>query len=186
MIPERLALKKATAAEVHEFCELCNSIEEGVAEKREVGALLEKWNLRANRPYSAREFTDYSAAVDQEVFVRRALAPAARLVGDLTYPELRAVFEAVFNATLSEAESSYFLDWLEVQLPDSDISDLIFWPDQWFEVTEYFEHKFTPDELIRAAMEGSGRILPDAPPVASPFPRRKPRRVLVTPPPAGS
>ncbi len=182
-IPERLAFRKPDDREVREFRDLCDEIENRVLAKEDVSELLGRWNARANRVFAPVEFTTYSGAVDTSEFVKEALVPQPHLVPDLTYAELRAVFESVMSATLDgEAEHSYFLSWLEAQFPGSTVSNLIYWPDQWFGVREALQFEFSPDQLLRAVMEHSGRVLRDAPVVSVPFeiPRK---RVLVTPPP---
>lgn len=148
----------------------------------DVSELLARWNARANRAFAATEFTTYSGALSTTEFVEEALSPQPRLVPDLTYAEALAVLESVMNAALGEAEHSYFLTWLGAQFPDSNVSDLIYWPAEWFGDRAAFRFKFSSDQLLQALMEYSGRALPDAPVVAIPFDIPK-RRVLLTPPP---
>lgn len=183
-IPERLALRRPTEGEVREFCGLCDEIENRVLARQDVSELLARWNTRANRPFAPVEFTTYRDALDTSEFVWTALLPRPHLVPDLTYAELLAVFESVMAASVDgEAEHSYFLSWLDAQFPDSSVPDLIFWPDRWFGEREARMFEFSPDQLLRALMEYSGRMFSDAPVVAIPFTIPK-RRVLVTPPPA--
>jgi hypothetical protein len=146
--------------------------------------LLRRWNARANQEFVPAEFTKYYGAINTHDFVEMALTPKPRLIPDLTYVELLAVFERVVNATPGgEAENSYFLGWLEAQFPDSNVSDLIDWSDQWFGAPEALKFEFPSDQLLRALMEYSGRVLSGAPVVAIPFEIPK-KRLLVTPPPS--
>lgn len=175
-IPERFAPRPPSDAEVRAFSTLCDEIENGAIAKADVTALLARWNARANRDYEAYEFKTYYGAMDQDQFVNEALAPRAGFVADLTYAELRAVFECVMASSIPEWEHSYFLGWLDVQFPGSNISDLIFWPDQWFGVdAAALKLELSADQLIAALMENSGRRLADAPEVSLPFavPKRR-------------
>lgn len=181
-IPERLAFKEPSDVEVREYREICNEIGKRVLEGEDTSALLARWNARASRVYSPDEFTTFRGAIDVDEFVSLALIPRPTFVEDLTYDELRAVFESVTNATFgSEAAHSYFLEWLEVQLPDAEVSELLYWPDQWFRVPEALHFDFSADQLIRAAMDRSGRVLESAPVVSLPYDVPPRQRVRVTP-----
>lgn len=169
-VPERLKFKRASDDEVREFCALCDEIERSVIDGEDVSVMLERWNRRANREFDAREFTTYSGAMSTAEFVRDALSPAVQLVPDLTYAEARAVLECVMNATLDgAAEHNHYLRWLTAQFQGTAVSDLIYWPDQFFGVRAAFQFDFSADQLLWAAMEHSGRMLPGAPPVTIPF-----------------
>lgn len=184
-VPARFAWKKPTAADVRELCALCDELEEAVLAKQDVAELLARWNARANREFTPAEFTTYSGAMSTEELVQIALSPVARRVPDLSYAEARAVFECVADATFAtEAEHHYFLSWLEAQFPDSNVSDLIYWPDEWFGVREALGFELTPDQRLCALMEHSGRVLAGAPTVSLPFVVPKKKRPLLTPPPS--
>lgn len=184
-IPERLAHRQPSDTEVRTFSELCHEIEVRVVRQGEADDLLAQWNARANRVFEDGEFTTYSSAMDTVDFVKIALAPVPSFVPDLTYAELRAVFEGVMNFTAGGlAAHSYYLRWLEAQFPDSNVSDLIYHTDSWFGVPAALQFPFTADQLLRAAIEFSGRTIPGAPVVSLPFELPKRRQVLITPAPS--
>ena len=170
MIPHRFVVKRPTAHEVRTFCELCDELENAVLSKGNVGALLARWNQRANRVFAPHEFTQYAGAMGTRDFVLMALTPKPQHVADLTFAEAVAVFDAVATGALESWELGFFKDWLELQFPDTNVSDLIFWPDSWFGVDAALQFPFTAQHFATAAMRRSGRQLPGAQPVDLPFP----------------
>lgn len=105
------------------------------------------------------------------------------MIKDLTYHEAAAVLESVSNVELSESATSYFLEWLETQFPEANMSDLIYWPDEWFDDASQIRNSdgsFKPeadlstDQILAYAMAKSNRLLPEAPRnVTLPFPMPK-------------
>jgi hypothetical protein len=164
-IPARFQLPPISPAEIREFCQLCSAIEDGVhRDHDEVDAMIARWNARACRSYEPVDFTKYYGAMDTEEFVHEALQPAPTYVPDVTYAELREVLEEVSTASIeSQAEHSYFLTWLEVNLPDSNVSDLLYWPNEWFGNEGALDVPLDTDQTLRYLMLKSGRILVDAP-----------------------
>ena len=118
--------------------------------------------------------------MDKEDFVRGALNPKPSLDKELTHAEALAVLGAIANADLPDSENYYYLDWLEAQFPGSNISDLIYWPDEWFGDASLFrdangafkpEAELNDEQVLAYAMAKSRRKLADSPKgVAMPFP----------------
>src|SRR5262249_41690693 len=108
-------------------------------------------------------------------FVSRMLMGTPKLVPDLTYPELRGVLEAQLSGTFSEPERDYYLDWLDANLPDAIISDLIYWTNEWFGDESLLHLELTPDQILASAMARADRKVPGAPenvPLPHPIPPR--------------
>jgi hypothetical protein len=177
-IPERLKLRPASKELVAQMCDLCDAIEDADDFNRD--RLLAQWHEHAQRHYEPIDFQTYWKATDKESFVREALNPRPTFVHDVTYPEVVAIYNVVAAAEGAEDEIHYYLDWLEVQFPNSNMSDLIYWPDEWFGDASLFrdangafkpESELTTDQILAYAMEKSRRKLPDAPVgVELPFP----------------
>jgi hypothetical protein len=161
-IPDRLRPPPISDDDLRSYTELCQAIEDGLEMKDDVSELLTRWNRRAGREYLPSDF-NYHGAQDTEVFISKALFGAPPLVADLTYDELRSVLAAVCSADLPEAEDDWFIEWLERNLPGSNISDLIYWPNEWFGDERLLHAELSDDRLLRYAMLKSGRVLPDAP-----------------------
>jgi hypothetical protein len=182
-IPPRLVPKKASKQEVQELSALCDEIERGVVAREDVSPLLAKWNARACRAYEPTEFKTYYGAMSTEEFVRGALNSPVAMDSALTWDEVVAVFDAVMGGKLAAWELDFFRDWLEAQFADANISDLIFWPNEWFQNEEALQFEFTAEQFACAASRYSGRELPGAVEIELPFPLPPKKRVLLTTPP---
>jgi hypothetical protein len=160
-IPARLRPLTPSREEFGEYMELSRQIEHGLEFREDVSELLARWNARAGRTYPPSDF-NYHGAIDRETFVGEMLLGQPRLVPDLTYDELREVLRSVRAVELSEAVQSHFLNWLEVNLPGANISDLIYWPNEWFNDEAMLHVELSDDRMLAYAMAKSGRHFPDA------------------------
>lgn len=160
-IPLRLRPPIPSVEEMREYTALCNQIED--APSSDADALLALWNARAGRTYAQAEFKAYYGAVDTETFVGEMLLGAPAFVPDLTYAELHAVLLSTQGHELSESVGSYYLEWLGVNLPGANVSDLVYWPNEWFNDETMLQVELTPDQILAYAMAKSGRPFPDAP-----------------------
>lgn len=168
-IPIRLRPPTPSVEEFREYRALCVRIED--ARHDEVGPLLERWNTRASREYEQVEFKCYYGAVDIETFVGHMLLGPPAFVHDLTYAELHEVLQCVCNAELSEAVNSYYLEWLEANLPGANMIDLIYNTHDWFRDEALLRVDLSADQIAAYAMAKSGRAFPDAPAgVPMPYP----------------
>ena len=159
---------------------LCDSIERELDSGRTARTLLRRWHSHARRRYDPLEFRTYWEAMHKEAFVLYALYPEPSFDNDVVYSEALAVLDDVANATLPEPEHTYYLRWLESQFPDSNVSNLIYWPDVWFGDASLFrdangafksEVSLSNDQILGYAMAKSGRELPGTPKeVELPFP----------------
>ncbi|HVL15883.1 MAG TPA: hypothetical protein VM529_25145 [Gemmata sp.] len=173
-IPDRLRPPPPTAEEMAHYSDLCLRIEGGSA-NAETSEMIDRWNRRAARPYSHDEFRYYQASTSCESFVTTMLLGKPSVIPDLTYGELRDVVETVMTAAASEAELNYFIEWLEANLPDSNITNLIYWPNHWFNDESLLHAELNPDQILAYAMMRSGRLIPGAPenvPLPYPIPPR--------------
>src|SRR5262249_4353189 len=149
-----------------EMSALCDEIERQLEAGDTADALLQRWHSHARRRCDPHEFRTYWKAVSKDTFVRDALNPDPSFDKDVVYSEAFAVLEAVATGAVSEAEISYYLGWLEAQFPNSNMSDLIYWPDEWFDDSSLFrdangafkpESELSNDQMLVYAMAKSGR-----------------------------
>jgi hypothetical protein len=170
-IPPRFRATKPTKKLVREMTELCTSIERAVRGTAEQNELIAKWNQKTARQYQLHEFENYWRSIDQAVFVREALCPAAVYVADLTYPEAYDILSEICQATLPEYLMSYYLEFIDVQFPNSRASDLIYWPDNWFDdascvrdPTGAFkpESNLSTEQILHYLMAKANRQLPNS------------------------
>ena len=179
-IPKRLKLQPVNKKLLDKMSALCDSIERELESGETAEALLKEWHSHARRKCDPYEFRTYWKAVSKETFVQDALNPEPTFDKDVVYSEALAVLDAVSTATVPEGEVGYYLGWLEVQFPEANMSDLIYWPDEWFGDASLFRDKngaFKPelelsnDQVLAYAMARSGRKLPGEPKgVELPFP----------------
>jgi hypothetical protein len=104
------------------------------------------------------------------------------------YSEALAVLDALSTDAVSEAETGYYLAWLEAQFPGANMNDLIYWPDEWFGDPSLFrdangafepEAELSNEQVLAYAMAKPGRKLPRASKnVALRFPTRNAELVL--------
>lgn len=179
-IPDRLKLQPVSKKLLDEMSALCDAIERQLESGETAEALLEQWHSHARRKCDPYEFRTYWKAVAKETFVQDALNPEPSFDKDVVYSETLAVLGAVSTVAVPKAEIGYYLGWLEAQFPGANMSDLIYWPDEWFGDASLFRDKngaFKPDaelsrdQILAYAMAKSGRTLPGAPKdVLLPFP----------------
>jgi hypothetical protein len=170
-IPSRLQVKNPTKKLLREMMELCSSIERSPSGSVQQSELIAKWNQKTARPCERHEFENYWRSVDQETFVRLSLCPPARYLADLTYLEAYGVLEELCAATLPENLMTYYINFLDLQFPNSRVSDLIYWPDCWFddpllirEASGAFkpESNLTTEQILQYLMAKSNRQLPES------------------------
>ena len=131
-IPGRLKLQPVSKQLLGEMLTLCDSIERELASGKTAELLLNRWHSHARRLCDAYEFRTYSEAVSRETFVLGAFNPQPDFDNDLVYSKALSVLDAVATAAVPEHEVSYYLSWLKAQFPESNMNDLIYWPDEWF------------------------------------------------------
>ena len=184
-IPERLRLAPVSPDVAEEMSALCSAIERELESGGTADELLERWHRHSRRLVKPFEFRTYWKAVDKATFVREALNPPPAFDAAAVYSEALDVLAALLEVEVEESEEGYYLGWLEEQFPGSNLSDLIYWPDQWFEDASLFrdpngafksEVSLSNDQLLAYAMAASGRRLPGAPnnvPLPFPLPKRR-------------
>ncbi|MCR9199851.1 MAG: hypothetical protein NXI04_14545 [Planctomycetaceae bacterium] len=179
-IPSRYALIQPSEYLIKRMGNLCDQIERKLESGCDVTELLREWHQHARRECDSCEFTNYWRAASREQFIRDALNPPPTFVDDVTYDDVFSILESLVNAEIAESESAYYLHWLEVQFPNANMSDLVYWPDEWFGDASLFrdqsgafkpESELTLHQILGYAMKASGRQLTDRPiDVSLPFP----------------
>jgi len=159
---------------------LCDQIGRELESGGDAIELRREWHQHARRECDPYEFANYWKSTSKEQFVLEALNPPPTFVDNVEYADVNSILELLMNAVIDESESAYYLHWLDVQFPNSNMSDLIYWPDEWFGDSTLFrdqsgafkpESELTSHQILGYAMEASGRQLADRPTdVSLPFP----------------
>ncbi|MEM6531824.1 MAG: hypothetical protein AAF654_04340 [Myxococcota bacterium] len=157
------------ASAVERMSELCDYIEDGRSVDA-VSEMLAEWNGYAHRDYEKHEFESYYQSMDKSEFVTDALMPAGERIDDLKFSEFVAAMDAVTTGVLDEARLGFVMRMLDANLPGSQLSDLIYWPEEWFSDPAAKDLELTTEQLVVYAAARAQRALPDAPPVELPLP----------------
>lgn len=87
-------------------------------------------------------------------WVRSVLStPHQQRVVDITRSELIEIARRVLESDGPQHVIEFWLDMLAINIPDERISDLIFWPDDYFG-RKTDRQTFTPEQLIDVALAG--------------------------------
>ena len=94
--------------------------------------------------------------------IRPDLNPAdePRAVDDLTYDELVAMIAAVCDPDTEEEINRYYVGIIDCTLPGASVSDLIFWPNEWFRDEEMLQVDLSPNEIANYVLAWTEKRLP--------------------------
>ena len=87
---------------------------------------------------------------NSEYFARRLLIDWDNLPTDLSEPEMLELLEAVCSANPSPDRTEYWLECLALNTGESNLSDLIYWPDQYREGA--YEDGLAPSRILEIAL----------------------------------
>lgn len=88
---------------------------------------------------------------------------------DFTWQELVQIIDFLSKAEGKESEQNFALTLLEKNF-NSNPSDLIYWPDSWFQDPEMLHVDLSSEEIAGYLMARSGRLLADAPEIGLKYP----------------
>lgn len=101
------------------------------------------------------EFSDFQGIYggqDHDTWVRNVLAaPYARRVADVTKCELIELARRVMESDGAEHDMNFWLDMLAINIPNERVSDLIFWPGEYFNDVNYSK-RLSPEQVVDIAL----------------------------------
>ncbi|MEG0558099.1 MAG: hypothetical protein RR574_16785 [Comamonas sp.] len=101
------------------------------------------------------EFVDFQGIYggqSHDTWVRKVLAsPYERRVENITKQELIEMARRVMAHDGDEHAVEFWLSMREINIPNDRISDLIFWPDEYFDDANYAQH-LSPEQIIEIAL----------------------------------
>lgn len=113
---------------------------------------LAAFNQEAMTEYEFLDFKGIYGGQDHDTWVRSVLAiPYERRVMDVTQQELVEMARRVMECDGEEHEVGFWLNMLEINIPNERISDLIFWPNAYFGVEDYSQ-ELSPEQVIEIAL----------------------------------
>ncbi len=93
---------------------------------------------------------------DPEYFARRLLIDWNRYPSDLTKEEMRELLDALCAVKGTQDRSEYWLKCLEASTGEPELTNLIYWPDQ-YRNGEYADHELSLDEILEIALRHGNR-----------------------------
>ncbi|RON43661.1 hypothetical protein BK666_20485 [Pseudomonas frederiksbergensis] len=101
------------------------------------------------------EFIDFQGIYGgqaHDTWVRKVLAkPNQRRVADVTKLELIELARRVMQGDGEDHAIEFWLSLLEINIPNERVSDLIFWPDEYFGDVNYSQ-ELSPEQVIEIAL----------------------------------
>jgi hypothetical protein len=92
-------------------------------------------------------------------------------IADLTFDEAVGAVRAILGADDADVVLDFVLETLELSIANSDISDLLYWRDAWFDDDSKRDVELTAEQIVGYAMQRSQRRLVGAPDhLVLPFP----------------
>ncbi len=165
-LPERMRPVKVSSKKIKELAKkaerILATIDSGVSEEDAVlKEMIDDWNSQVACPYDFSDFRDFSSWTDAKEFTRIAFN-LEKFYEDFTWDELIQTINCVSDPKSKESEQHFALSLLEKNF-HSNPSDLIFWPDDWFQDPDMLDVELSTEEIAGYLMVRSGRLLADAP-----------------------
>jgi hypothetical protein len=113
---------------------------------------LAAFNREAMTDLAFIDFQGIYGGQDHETWVRKVLAaPYEQRLTDITRAELIEMTRRVMKSDGSEHAVDFWLSMLELNLPNDRVSDLIFWPDEYFGEGSH-SRELSPEEVVDIAL----------------------------------
>lgn len=165
-LPERMKPTKVSSKKITELSKIAeiilSKINEGSDQEDPVlMAMMVEWNNQVMCPCAFFDFRDFSSWTSAREFTRMAFN-RDKFYPDFTWVELIQVINFICTCEGKESEQNFALSLLECNF-DGNPSDLIFWPDSWFQNSEMLHSDLSAEEIAGYLMARSGRHLTDAP-----------------------
>lgn len=172
-LPERMIPTKVSSKKINELSKnaelILSKIDEGSDEEDPIlAAMIVEWNNHVVCPYAFSDFRDYSSWTSAREFTRMAFN-LDKCYPDFTWEELLQTIKFICNCEGKESEQIFALSLLECNFAGNP-SDLIFWPDSWFQNPEMLHAHLSAEEIAGYLMARSGRNLADAPDIELSYP----------------
>lgn len=117
-------------------------------------AELRQLGLLVGRIISLQQVTGAFGSIDPETFAQKCLVDWHALPTDATEAEMLEMLELVCEAEGSEFQIEYWVECLRVNTGNDRLSDLIFWPDEYFGKPTTKE--LSAEEILAVALGRAG------------------------------
>lgn len=120
---------------------------------------LAAFNREAMTELEHIDFQGICGGQSHDTWVRKVLAtPYERRVADVTKQELVELARRVMEGVGADHEVDFWLSMLAINIPNERISDLIFWPDEYFNEADY-PQRLSPEQVIEIALKDKDVVL---------------------------
>lgn len=171
--PERMKPTKVSSKRIKELAFqadlILSKIDNGASsEDSELKSMIAEWNSQVTSPCEFSDFRDFSSWTSAKEFTRIAFN-LEKYYEDFTWQELVQIIDFICKAEGKESEQNFALSLIELNF-DGNPSDLIYWPDSWFQDPEMLHVDLSSEEIAGYLMARSGRLLADAPSIELKYP----------------
>ncbi|EFA3963167.1 hypothetical protein E2P50_20905, partial [Escherichia coli] len=149
-IPERMIPVKVSSKKIRELAqkakEILAAIDSGASEEDAfLKDMIDDWNSQVVCPCEFSDFRDYSSWTNANEFTRIAFN-LEKFYEDFTWEELVQTISCVCDQKSNESEKIFALLLLEKNFHGNP-SDLIFWPDEWFQDPDMLDVELSVEEI---------------------------------------
>lgn len=172
-LPERMKPTKVSSKKINVLADkaafILSEIDKGAKEDdAALKDMIAEWNREVVRPYVFSDFRDFSSWTSAEQFTKMAFN-VEKFYADFTWGELLQTIDFACDASSTESEQDFAISLLEENF-NGNLSDLLFWPNEWFQNPDMLHVSLTTEEIAGYLMARSGRQLPDAPEIELKYP----------------
>jgi hypothetical protein len=115
---------------------------------------LRQLGLLVGRVISLQEVMGAFGTITPETFAQKSLVNWHALPSDATEAEMLEMLQLIFLAKGSEFQVEYWVECLRVNTGDERLSDLIFWPDEYF--GRPISKDLSAEEILEIALGRAG------------------------------
>lgn len=113
---------------------------------------LEEFNRLAPTPLKFEDFQGIYGGEEHQEYVRRLLATSnLPAIADLSREDLIEAFQRILDPECPRHEQWFLIQTLSKNLDDPQISDLIYWPNEYFKKVVLAE--LSPEQMADAVLE---------------------------------
>ena len=116
---------------------------------------LQQLGRAAGRVISCQQVLGAFGSISPETFAQKALVNWNALPADATEAEMLEMLELICQARGSEFQVEYWVQCLRANTGDDRLSELIFWPDEYF--GQRMERELSAKEILDVALGRASR-----------------------------
>ena len=136
---------------VRQLAELAEQLDGCRSDRQNCRELLRQFHQLTGLSLTLRDF-HFSGAISADSFVREMVTAPPQRDKEITDDELLEIIRRIIEADGSEHQLNYWLELLAVNIPNRQISDLIYWPGEYFGDGDH-SRELAPKEILDLARQ---------------------------------